>query len=184
MKKYKVDKILMKDEEVLYIYKPCLVKIMVFTAFISIIILASLSLLYAIPEVEGETEGLRFGTHLALILGGIVVVFTFLFQYFAYRNKFYTVTNKRFIIQKGILGIDFSSIPIYAVQYVAVNVSVIDKMLRKGTGSITFGTVSTPVTAGTAAKFAYADITEVYENYKNIKELVDKSEYQEVKVEK
>ncbi len=184
MKKYQVDKILMKDEEVLYFYKPCLAKIMVFTALISILILASLSLLYLVPEVEGETDGLRFGTHMALICGGVVVLFTFLFQYFAYQNKFYTVTNKRFIIQKGILGIDFSSIPINAVQYVSVNVSVLDKLLKKGTGSIIFGTVSTPITAGTAAKFAYSDIKDVYENYKIIKELVDKSEHQEVKVEK
>ncbi|NMA05504.1 MAG: PH domain-containing protein, partial [Acholeplasmataceae bacterium] len=88
------------------------------------------------------------------------------------------------IIQKGILGIDFSSIPINAVQYVSVNVSVLDKLLKKGTGSITFGTVSTPVTAGTVAKFAYSDIKDVYENYKIVKELVDKSEHQEVKVEK
>lgn len=184
MKKYQVDRILMKDEEVLHIYKPCLAKIMFFTAFVSVIILASLSLLYLVPKVEGETEGLRFGTHLALILGGVVIIFTFLFQFFSYQNKFYVATNKRFIIQKGILGIDFSSIPIHAVQYVAVNVSVFDKILRKGTGSITFGTVSTPITAGTAAKFTYSDITEVYDNYKNIKELVDKSEPHEVKVEK
>jgi hypothetical protein len=60
-------------------------------------------------------------------------------------------------------------------------VSVIDKILNKGTGSMTFGTVSTPVTAGQPARFIFSNILEVYENYKVLKELIDEKTAQVVK---
>ncbi|MGI6787830.1 MAG: PH domain-containing protein [Acholeplasmataceae bacterium] len=173
-------KILMKDEEVLYTYKPDFTK-EILSSLLAPLLIGIFLVPFMIAIVWSEI-GL-----IPLIIIGIVVLVvlmifvTVLIQLLAYRNKFYTITNKRFIIQKGLLGIDFSSIPIEAVQYVSVNVSVVDKILNKGTGTITFGTVSTPVTTGQVPRFVFANIYNVYDNYKTIKELIDLHSPHEVK---
>jgi len=51
-----------------------------------------------------------------------------------YRVTHYAITNKRIILQKGIIGRDFKSIDYDKVQDVSVNVGLIDKMF--GTGKI------------------------------------------------
>jgi membrane protein YdbS with pleckstrin-like domain len=100
---------------------------------------------------------------------------------FGYKNRFYAVTNKRLIVQKGIMGIDFEFIPIESVQYVSVNVSALDKMIKKGTGTISFATVSAPVTTKGGTKFNFTDIENVYETYKVLKAFIDKSKEKETK---
>ncbi|MGI6734719.1 MAG: PH domain-containing protein [Bacilli bacterium] len=174
MNRNQTSKILMKDEKVLYTYKPYLLKTIITSVLVYLFIAVFLSILYFVP---GETleETARMPFIATLILSGWTLLYLIILvcQILAHRNKFFTVTNKRFIIQKGLLGIDFESIPVNAVQYISVNVSVIDKLLKKGTGTVIFGTISTPVTANQAAKFMFSNIFDVYANYKVFKELSD-----------
>jgi len=169
MNKNQTKKILMKDEKVLYTYKPYFLKETFVSLFI-VLVFGAIAIITYVSAVEVFKLLI-----LMLIIAGLILIYILfvVLQYLAFKNKFYTVTDKRFIIQKGLIGIDFSSILLEAVQFVSVNVSVLDKILKKGTGTITFGTVSTPVTTNQVPRFVFANIFEVYDNYKIIKELID-----------
>ncbi|MGI6714501.1 MAG: PH domain-containing protein [Bacilli bacterium] len=182
MNRNQTAKILMQDEEVLYTLKPNLAKMVITTllGLIFVFLFFGGFFLFTMwmEKLEPPEEFTRMLRLFRLLFfGGIALIFflVIIFQTLAHRNRFYTVTNKRFIIQKGLFGIDYSSIPLHAVQYISVNVSLVDQMLRRGTGSITFGTTSTPVHASQGAKFVFANIYDVYENYRKFKELVDKN---------
>ncbi|HPX71974.1 MAG TPA: PH domain-containing protein [Acholeplasmataceae bacterium] len=179
MDRNQTQKILMKDEVVLHTFKPY------FRKELLSVVLGALALgLFFIPFGIGmmfDQDTPYYVGIIILAVYGVIFILMVLLQLLAFRNRFYTVTDKRFIIQKGLFGIDFSSIPIEAVQFLSVNVSVIDKILNKGTGSMTFGTVSTPVTSGQPPRFIFSNILEVYENYKVLKELIDEKTAQVVK---
>ena len=178
MNRNQVDKILVKDEKVLYTIKPCKTKLIVSNLLGMFFIIGLSFLLFLIPAEDGddlEAKAMWTGIGIAALAGILIIVF--ICQLLAYRNRFYTVTDKRFIIQTGLLGIDFASVPVEAVQFLSVNVSVLDKILKKGTGSISFGSVSTPVIGqGQPSRFSYVDIPDVYENYKLFKELIDNNQ--------
>ena len=178
MNRNQIEKVLMKDEKVLYTYKPMFIKTVIITVTCYLFTLLFVLLALLIPASAESMEINVTGGIVALAVIGITVFFgvVLLLLALAYRNKFYAVTNKRFIIQSGLLGIDFSSIPISGVQFISVNVSVLDKILGKGTGTVSFGTVSTPVTPGQGAKFNFLNIYDVYENYRIFKELSDKAQ--------
>ncbi|MGI6781911.1 MAG: PH domain-containing protein [Acholeplasmataceae bacterium] len=179
MDRNQTDKILMKDEKVLYTFKPNLTVIVVRTIVIFLIIMALTALAYLIPDEEGEVISVVVGVSVVLGIMALIFILTIIGKILAFQNRFYVVTNKRFIIQKGLFGIDFSSIPIPAAQFISVNVSVLDKILQKGTGSITFGTVSTPVSGSQPATFVFGDLPNVYENYRMFKEIIDNGPTQE-----
>jgi membrane protein YdbS with pleckstrin-like domain len=170
MNRNQIEKVLMKDEKVLYTYKPMFIKTVIITVICYLFTLLFVLLALLIPASAESMEINVTGGIVALAVIGITVFFgvVLLLLALAYRNKFYAVTNKRFIIQRGLLGIDFSSIPISGVQFISVNVSVLDKILGKGTG--------TPVTPGQGAKFNFLNIYDVYENYRIFKELSDKAQ--------
>ncbi|MGI6734718.1 MAG: PH domain-containing protein [Bacilli bacterium] len=171
----KTENILLEGEKVLYTFKPyiapqiitTILMWLVFSSFIWVFILG-------VPNDE-------FFKPFMIMPYGMVAVVTLFFlillvaQILGHRNRFYTVTNKRFIIQKGFLGIDYASVALADVDFMAVNVTVFDKILRKGTGSITFGTKSAPVTPKQSGSFMFTCIPNVYENYKLFKKLSDES---------
>lgn len=183
MNRNQTRKVLMKDEEVFGTYQPNVIKMILTNLFVfvvSIVFVIIFLLIGEFGEVDAVDPEAYHRTYLfvkAGVLGGLVVIFllALVLQLLAYRNRFYTVTNKRFIIQRGLIGIDFQSIPVHAVQYISVNVSFIDKILNKGTGTIVFGTMSTPVSASEGAKFVFSNLPEVYENYRKFKELIDQN---------
>ncbi|MGI6210145.1 MAG: PH domain-containing protein [Bacilli bacterium] len=178
MDKNQTAKILMKDEKVLYTIKPCKTKLVVSSLLTMLFVIGLSFLTFLIPAEEGDDLAAKnMWTAIGVGVVAAVMILVFICQLLAYRNRFYTVTDKRFIIQSGLLGIDFASVPVEAVQFLSVNVSVLDKILRRGTGSITFGTVSTPIAAqNQATGFRYGDIPNVYENYKVFKELIDNAQ--------
>ncbi len=85
----------------------------------------------------------------------------------------YAVTNKRIIIRTGYIGVDFKSLEYHMLGAIAVNVNVWDKILRSNTGSISFGSMSSPLTNQGAAKFAFLFVNKPYETNKEIKAIID-----------
>ncbi|MGI6714502.1 MAG: PH domain-containing protein [Bacilli bacterium] len=181
MEKNQTSKILMEDEQVLGTYRPNFWKLILTNVLIFIIFMAFLTIFFVLGELTGEEMTTEFTANYPLIkgvvFGGVSLLFLLILglQLLAYRNRFYTVTNKRLIIQRGLIGIDFQSIPLNAVQYLSVSVTVVDKILRQGTGTIVFGTMSTPVNPSQGAKFVFTNLNQVYENYRYFKSLVDQS---------
>lgn len=117
---------------------------------------------------------------LSTAIGGIVFLLVFVviicIMIVLWCNKtVYAVTNKRVLIRTGYIGVDYKSLDYSMVGAFTVNVNWIDKLLRKNTGSLAFGSMASPMTNGTVAKFNFSYIDKPYEVYKEIKELIDES---------
>jgi hypothetical protein len=104
----------------------------------------------------------------------VLMFFAWIFMAIYYKNLYYAYTNKRVIIRSGIFGVDFKSLDMSMIGAVNVYVSVIDKILRKDTGSIMFGSTASPIggqNAGLGYRFNH--IVMPYETCKEVKMFID-----------
>lgn len=103
-----------------------------------------------------------------------LMLMVWLFMVIYYKNLYYAYTNKRVIIRSGIFGVDFKSLDMSMIGAVNVYVSLIDKILRKDTGSIMFGSTASPIggqNAGVGYRFNH--IVAPYETCKEVKSSID-----------
>lgn len=87
----------------------------------------------------------------------------------------YAVTNKRIIIRTGYIGVDYKSLDYNMLGAITVNVNVWDKILRRNTGTISFGGMSSPLTTQGVAKFVFMFVNKPYETNKEIKAIIDEN---------
>lgn len=109
------------------------------------------------------------------IVGGIfVILFAFVlwFTILYYKNTYYVYTNKRIIIRTGIFGVDFHSLDIKNIGASDVTVSLLDKILRKNTGSIKFGSNSSPINGQNTLNYGFLHVKNPYQVHKEIKEYI------------
>ena len=119
----------------------------------------------------------------SLLAVGICLVVFVLIQWLllslSYKHTYYAYTNKRIIIRKGIIGVDFKSLDIKMIGASDVHVSIFDKLLKKNTGTLCFGSTASPLmNNGTNVNsFTFANIEKPYDLYKEIKSYIsDNSE--------
>ena len=183
--KNKFELILDKDEEIKEVFKPNKLKLYFRSLLWSTLSLlffcgmAILSILF--PEGDEIIEPLW-----VILPVGIFVLFeaiNVLFIALYYKNVFYAYTNKRVIIRTGIFGVDFKSLDMSMIGAIDVYVSLLDKILRKNTGSIRFGSTSSPM-SGQGSVFMFANITNPYEAYKIIKSFIDEYKSKKAETEK
>ncbi len=89
------------------------------------------------------------------------------------RKTVYAWTNKRVLIRTGYIGVDYKSLDLNMVGALSVNVSVVDKILRKNTGTIAFGSMASPMTTQNVSKFNFAFVDDPYRVYKEVKAYID-----------
>lgn len=107
------------------------------------------------------------------VIGGLFVLLFVLVLWFSllyYKNTFYVYTNKRLIIRTGIIGVDYHCLDMENIGASNVCVSFLDKILRKNTGSIKFGSNSSPIGGEGVASYGFMHIENPYQVYKEIKE--------------
>ncbi len=170
--------ILDRDEKIVKIFKPHKGK-----TFLSIILgwlFCWVWLLFPvifglITDVDGNFIGIAWWIPTLAALGVVIVfmVLSILFASLTYKNTYYAYTNKRVIIRKGIFGVDYKSLDMSMIGAVTVNVSVLDKIMAKNTGTIAFGSMASPIGGQTGFMFRFANITMPYETYKEIKNVID-----------
>ena len=85
----------------------------------------------------------------------------------------YAWTNKRVLIRTGYIGVDYKSLDLNMVGALSVNVTVMDKIIRKNTGTIAFGSMASPMTTQNASKFNFAFVYDPYRVYKEVKAYID-----------
>lgn len=103
------------------------------------------------------------------IVAGVVLLIVSLTMWFVslyYKNAYYVYTNKRIIVRTGVFGVDFHSLDIENIGPSNVCVSLLDKMVGKNTGSIRFGSNSSPITN---SYYGFMNIENPYQVYKEIK---------------
>ncbi len=89
------------------------------------------------------------------------------------RKTVYAWTNKRVLIRTGYIGVDYKSLDLNMVGALSVNVNVVDKIMRKNTGTISFGSMASPMTTQNVAKFNFSYVYDPYRVYKEVKAYID-----------
>lgn len=179
------DQVLYQDEKILKGIKPHKGKTY-FSRIVAfglpmLVFLATVICLICIPDESGQ--GGLVGTELVWALVSVSVAFVLcmtlcvVFTYLFYKHTFYVVTNQRIIIRTGIIGVDFKSLELKSIGASDVYVSLLDKILCKNTGSIRFGSASSPMT--NANSYAFAHIKNPYELYKQIRALCSEAKGEE-----
>ena len=104
------------------------------------------------------------------VLGILVAT---LFTSIYYKKTAYAVTNKRIVIRTGIIGVDFKSLDMGMIGAIDVYVGLTDKILHKNTGTIRFGSTSSPINSDNVNKYVFKGIVDPYKNCKEIKASID-----------
>ncbi len=169
--------VLNKDEKIIKVFKPNKAKM--FWSYVIVVLFIWLFLaIFALLTISDLVKENGVGNLFYIVIGVWVAVYILVlilfsvFYHFEYKKTYYAYSNKRIIIRHGIIGTDYKSLDIDMIGAVTVNVGIIDKMVRKNTGSLTFGSMASPVGTG-AFMFAFGNIENPYEVYKEIKEFID-----------
>lgn len=183
----KFDDILDKDEKILKVFKPNKKKLYWSVALTYFIItsLILLPILISVVSISSRNNYMHGVTPLTIVLLIMLLLYIFILTLTkVYYNKlFYAYSNKRIIIRTGIIGVDYKSLDLAMVGAVNVSVSFLDKLVSKNTGTITFGSMASPIVSPTSQggvnPYRFANIVEPYKLYKDLKTVID--EYKESK---
>jgi len=182
--------VLEKNERVIKVFKPDATKFrwaVCLYIFISTIWLYLFLLIGLDPEIEVEASQyalIMFG----IITGVIALIFivTLLLTGVYYKNRLYAYTNKRIIIRSGIFGIDYKSLEFKFLTATIVNVSPLDKLLKRNTGSIKFGSPSSQIggaASGTINPYTFKHIVKPYDTLREIKEAINQTESPQIQAD-
>jgi len=173
----KFDDILEKGEKIVNGYKPVrsvvfFSRVFTITAFYLFFYIASM-LILLLPKDVPDDGGKIVALIVLNVLLAIILFGSIWFSALYYKNTFFVYTTKRIIIRTGIFGIDFLSLDLKNIGASDVYVSLIDKMLRKNTGTIKFGSNSSPMNGGQGAStYGFFHIEKPYEVYREIKDYI------------
>ena len=178
--------VLEKDERVIKMYKPDKKKFywsVRWIIFVSVVWVYPLCFMGFDPEIRGSFSVWEFigifiaATTVAIFITSLIVrIFTSIYQ----KNRFYAYTNKRILIRSGVFGIDYKSLEYKSLTATIVKVSLLDKLIKHKTGSIVFGSPSSPVSGVfgqvTVNPYRFAHIVDPYVTLKEIKEVINKTD--------
>ncbi len=171
----KFERVLDDDEKVIKVFKPNKVKFFV-SQIISFLCATLVFAVVGIIACLFPEEGNEPSTLGAVLVGvgylAVMGVYYLLARVY-YKNVFYAYTNKRIIICSGIFGVDYKSLDMAMIGAVNVYVSLFDKIVRKNTGSVAFGSMASPMYGENASRYRFAHIVMPYETCKEIKSQVD-----------
>ena len=170
------EKVLDNDEKIIKVFKPNKTKLylshmlIVTLSFFIGAVIAVLAIMF--PE-EGDVTPLWY---IVFPIGGFVILTlgNWILTHIYYKNVFYAYSNKRIIIRSGIFGVDYKSLDLSVIGAVNVYVSLLDKLVKKNTGSLKFGSPSSPIGGEEGSAYGFSHITQPYETCKEIKVFIDK----------
>ena len=176
------------DEDLIKVYKPNRTKFF-FLNIISTLLMFLLFLAISILAILFPEDGSKGNPIYILIPVGIFVLVLALYIAIIilyYNNLYYACTNKRLIIRSGVFGVDYKSLDISMIGAVDVSVSLVDKILKKNTGSIRFGSMASPINSTNTTPYKFGHIIDPYETCKYVKNIIDtnKNKKEEIKKEK
>jgi len=169
------DMILEKDEVIKKVAKPVKAKLLV-SCYAWVLLIWAITYACGIwmvflPEIGNWLIGTIVSAG-SLVLPLIVALPFFL----AYnKNRYYAYTNKRIIIRTGVFGIDYKGLDLKAIDAVNVYVSFFDKIVKRNTGSLKFGSKASPIISygNVSGGYRFTHVEKPYEFYKEIKEYID-----------
>lgn len=170
------DDVLDNDEKIVKGFKPCKAKLFFSNIFgglmpTFILILFSVFVMLMPEDSSPDKVELLVAIIVPASIFLVVLFFDVLFTSLYYKNTFFAYTNKRVLIRSGIFGVDYKSLDIDKIGASNVYVSLLDKILRKNTGTIRFGSASSPM-ANNSNLYCFNHIYEPYKVYKEIKQYI------------
>ena len=169
------ENILEKDEVVEKVYKPNKLRLYLANAFAFFLIWLFIFGVMLLAVFVEDDEGVSlpvFTIYITLGVFGVTTIFNYIFLNLAYEKRLYAYTNKRILIQSGTIGIDYKSLDYKTIGATEVRVDLIDKLIKKNTGTIRFGSMSSPISAS-GSMFSFVGVDNPYEIYKEIKAYID-----------
>jgi len=173
-----IHKIIDSNEKVLWKGKPQFLPYIISSTYLGVIFGIIWSTFIIIVLITAGTQK-STNTLLSLLPFGLVGFYLLfinpIYRILVHRYIMYAITNKRVIIQKGLIGRDFDIIDFDKVTNAEVNVSAIDKLFGKNSGSII---ISTPASLaytseGTPRVIPYKlrNITDPYKVFRLFKDV-------------
>lgn len=162
------DDVIEADETIQKGFKPNKKKVFASFIIFDVIVAFFFSLTILGMWLDGEIPQKEkiIGTCIVAGVVFLIVALTMWFVSLYYKNAYYIYTNKRIIVRTGVFGVDFHSLDIENIGASNVCVSLLDKMVGKNTGSIRFGSNSSPITN---SYYGFMNIENPYQVYKEIK---------------
>lgn len=163
------DKILNSNENIIWQGNPQIEPVIYGNVLISIP-LTILFFYLGFYNLDGYVPVFGYG----FLLLGFLTLFSPIYENFLYLNTFYAITNKRVIIQSGIIGTDFQIIDFDKINNMQVKVGIIDKLFgnNSGTISIDSGRVATTSKGGTySVPHSLWFITDPYTVFEQLKKV-------------
>lgn len=167
--------ILDDDEKIIQVFKPHKGKLFISSILLNLLWISFfvfcgiMAILFPDENETLDAIYVLIPIGLCLFLIGIVALLTAIY----YKNLHYAYSNKRIIIRTGIFGIDYKSLDMSMIGAVNVSVSFIDKVIKKNTGSLSFGSTASPVVASKSNTYNFSHIVMPYETCKEIKSYID-----------
>ncbi len=176
----KFQEILNSNETIIKIYKPNRLKYWiskVLDLLLWVVVFAMIVLAFSFMQINDTEEPVNaafnpIGFAISFGISMAILLFLAVYLIFYYRNLYYCVTNERVITRSGVFGTDFKTLDMQMIGAINVRVSLLDKIVKKDTGSINFGSNSAPI-MGKASTFIFKDIVAPYNECKEIKNAVD-----------
>ena len=166
------------DEQVIQVLRPHKSRAW-FSTMLLIILWSSVMLSFGIcmivfhePTSPDADDTLGLGITV-LVFWGIITLLALISIELWCSKTVYAWTNKRVLIRTGYIGVDYKSLDLNMVGALSVNVNVVDKIMRKNTGTIAFGSMASPMTSQNVSKFNFTFIHDPYRVYKEIKAYID-----------
>ena len=174
--------ILQEDEEIIKVIKPNKTRY-VYLGGLAYTLLALIPIL-VMAALFGITIGDSAPTPLVIelsIFGGFILlalIAVWVSLNMSYKKTFYAYTNKRILIRKGVIGVDYATLDYEMIGGLMVNVDFLDRLMKgsDNPGTITFGSSASPVIYTRncrSAAYAFRNIDHPYEVYRDLKHMVD-----------
>ena len=178
--------ILQEDEEIIKVIKPNKTRY-VYLGGLAYTLLALIPILFmAVPIGMAIESFAEYGTPEPLVIelsvfGGLLllgIITTWVGLSMSYKKTFYAYTNKRILIRRGFIGVDYATLDFEMIGGLMVNVNFLDRLMKgsDNPGTITFGSAASPVLYtrnGRTAAYAFRSIDHPYEVYRDLKHMVD-----------
>ena len=178
--------ILQEDEEVIKVIKPNKTRYIYLSGLAYTLFALIPILVMAVPLGMAIESFAEYGTSTPLVIeltviGGLILlglITTWVGLNMSYKKTFYAYTNKRILIRRGFIGVDYATLDFEMIGGLMVNVNFLDRLMKgsDNPGTITFGSSASPVIYtrnGRTAAYAFRNIDHPYEVYRDLKHMVD-----------
>jgi membrane protein YdbS with pleckstrin-like domain len=127
-----IEKVLSSNEKIIWEGKP-----QAFPYLVSkFVFLFVFFILYSSVTYNPDTQNYENAGPFAIMLGIFLFIVLFIYNFLFYKKIHYAITDKRVILQKGIIGTDFESVDFDKINSIKIDIGIIDKVLGKNSGTI------------------------------------------------